>query len=203
MIEKLNKKYNIILASGSPRRKDLMQKAGYQFKVITADVDESFKEGSQPNDVVLMLAEKKAKTVASKKKFKNTLIIAADTIVVNESKILGKPTDLADAKTMLQNLSNKSHEVITGVCIFYEGKAQTFSSSTQVILNELSATEIDHYCNNYEVLDKAGAYGIQDWIGLNKIKTLSGCYYNVMGLPLSLLYEKLGELFKTNNSTLA
>jgi len=202
MIKELNIKYNIILASGSPRRKELMQKAGYHFEVITANVDESFLPGIDPQELVLLLSKKKANAVAEKINEPKTLIIAADTIVVNEKTILGKPVDLEDAKTMLQNLSNKSHQVITGVCIYYGDNALTFSSSTEVILSELSIQEIDHYCNNFEVLDKAGAYAIQDWIGLNKVKTIKGCYYNVMGLPLSLLYEKLEELLNAKNSTL-
>lgn len=203
MIKKLNAKYHIILASSSPRRKELMQKAGYQFEVITADVDESFEVGTPPIDLVEYLSEKKATAVYQKTQNRTGLIIAADTIVVNEMEILGKPTALEDAKTMLQKLSNKNHQVITGVCILYNGNTHTFSSSTEVILNELSENEINHYCNNYEVLDKAGAYAIQDWIGLNKIKTISGCYYNVMGLPLSLLYQNLEKLLAAKNSILA
>lgn len=198
MIKELNRKYNIILASGSPRRKELMQKAGYNFEVITADVDESFSPGIDPQELVLLLSKKKANAVAKKINDSKALIIAADTIVVNEKTILGKPVNLEAAKTMLQNLSNKSHEVITGVCIYYGGNVQTFSSSTEVILNKLSEKEIDYYCTNFEVLDKAGAYAIQDWIGLNKVKAINGCYYNVMGLPLSSLYEKLEELLESN-----
>lgn len=202
MIEKLNEKYNIILASGSPRRKELMEKAGYQFEVITADVDESFKEGTKPKDVVSMLAEKKANAVLYKTKIDKILIIAADTIVVSESKILGKPTDLEDAIKMLESLSNNTHQVITGVCFIKDNKTTIFSSITEVALNKMSLTEIKYYCNNFEVLDKAGAYGVQDWVGLNKVKTIKGCYYNVMGLPVSLLYKKLEEILDTNNSTL-
>jgi len=197
MIKELNKNYTIILASGSPRRKELMQKAGYQFEVITADVDESFEVGTKPLNLVKHLAKKKAKAVSQKIENKTALIIAADTIVVNELEILGKPTDLKDARRMLQNLSNKSHEVITGVCIHCGDFKKTFYASTKVVLNQLSIEEIEHYCNNYKVMDKAGGYAIQDWIGLNKIKTINGCYYNVMGLPLSLLYEKLEELLNS------
>jgi len=194
MIEKFNNSYHIILASGSPRRKELMEKAGYQFEVITADVDESFPLKMLPQDVVIMLAKKKAAAVASKINTGDSLIVAADTIVINENDILGKPVDLESAKVMLQNLSGKSHQVITGVCLKMKNITIAFSAITEVVLHEISKEEIEYYCNNYEVLDKAGAYGIQDWVGLNKVKSIIGCYYNVMGLPVSLLYEKLKEL---------
>jgi len=196
MIGKLNRNYKLILASGSPRRKELMEKAGYQFEVITADVDESFLPGMQPKEVVEMLAEKKAKAVANKINYEKALIIAADTIVVNGNEILGKPVDLIDAKKMLQNLSNKNHQVITGVCVSIKKEFITFNATTEVMFNEFLKDEIEYYSNNYEVMDKAGAYAIQDWIGLNKVKAINGCYYNVMGLPLSLLYEKLKKFIE-------
>jgi len=203
MIEELNKKYNIILASGSPRRKELLQRAGYQFEVITANVDESFSLGTLANDLVITLSQKKANAVADKIEDEKALIIAADTIVAIENEILGKPYNLEEAKHLLFYLSNKkNHRVITGVCIKLGNEIITFSATTEVVLNKISLPEIEYYCNNYEVLDKAGAYGIQDWIGLNKIKALTGCYYNVMGLPISLLYVKLEELINTKNSTL-
>jgi len=203
MIEELNKKYNIILASGSPRRKELLQRAGYQFEVITTNVDESFSPGTLANDLVITLSQKKANAVADKIEDEKALIIAADTIVAIENEILGKPYNLEEAKHLLFYLSNKkNHRVITGVCIKLGDEIITFSATTEVVLNKISLPEIEYYCNNYEVLDKAGAYGIQDWIGLNKIKALKGCYYNVMGLPVSLLYQKLEELINTKNSTL-
>jgi len=203
MIQKLNKKYKIILASGSPRRKELMQKAGYNFEIHSADVDESFSIKMKAEAVVSMLSKKKAIAVAERIDDAQALIIAADTIVVNETEILGKPANLEAAKKMLEKLSNTSHRVITGFCIKLGNTIETYSANTTVVLNQISITEIEHYCNNYEVLDKAGAYGIQDWIGLNKIKTINGCYYNVMGLPLSLLYTKLEKLLNIKNSTLA
>jgi len=203
MIEELNKKYNIILASGSPRRQELLQRAGYQFEVITANVDESFSPGTLANDLVITLSQKKANAVADKIEDEKALIIAADTIVAIENEILGKPYNFEEAKHLLFYLSNKkNHRVITGVCIKLDYEIITFSATTEVVLNKISLPEIEYYCNNYEVLDKAGAYGIQDWIGLNKIKALTGCYYNVMGLPVSLLYQKLEELINTKNSTL-
>lgn len=180
----------MILASASPRRKELMEKAGFQFEVVAADVEETFPEGMELTEIPKHIANLKAEAVAQNLQT-DKIIIAADTIVVCEKKVLGKPKDLNDAKEMLQFLSGKQHQVITGVCLQQQNKKQTFANTTEVFIQELSNSEIEYYVNNYEVLDKAGAYAIQDWIGLNKINKIEGCYFNVVGLPVSDLYSHL------------
>jgi len=180
----------MILASASPRRKQLMQQAGFQFEVIIADIDESFPPEMAVHQIPQYIAEMKAKAVAEKVNTEK-IIIAADTIVACKDKVLGKPTDLEDAKNMLQFLSGEQHTVITGVCLKQQDKQKLFQHSTEVYFENLSEHEIDYYVNNYQVLDKAGAYAIQDWMGLTKINKIEGCYFNVVGLPVADLYKEL------------
>lgn len=189
LADKLSK-YRIILASKSPRRKELITELGLNFEILAFDTDESFPEDMPLNEIPAFLAEQKAqpfvKTIDDK-----TLVITADTIVHTDSIILGKPIDYDDAFRMLKLLSGKWHQVVTGVCILTINKKVSFTSLTNVQFKELTDEEIDFYIANYKPFDKAGAYGIQEWIGYIAVEQIEGSYFNVIGLPVQQLYEEL------------
>jgi len=186
--------HSIILASASPRRKELLAKAGFQFKVVTTNIEETYPENLPKAEIAEYIAEQKAVAVASVIKIKRLLIIAADTIVLHQNTVLGKPKSKQNAIETLQRLSGTQHQVITGVCLKTDAQNHLFSATTEVYFSKVTDAEIEYYVNNYEVMDKAGSYAIQDWIGLTKIDKIVGCYFNVMGLPVSLLYQKLSGL---------
>ena len=177
-----------ILASGSPRRKQLLNQIGLEFMVIPSDVDEDFTLDLPPEAFTEHWAREKAKSVA--KIHPDSLIVGADTIVVLDGNILGKPKDKKDSFNMLQSLSGKTHEVITGVSFISleQELDHTFNERTFVSFNTLSDRDINSYIDIYNPLDKAGSYGIQDWFSVH-IHRVEGCYYNVMGLPLSSFYS--------------
>ena len=177
-----------ILASGSPRRKQLLNQIGLEFMVIPSDVDEDFTLDLPPEAFTEHWAREKAKSVA--KIHPDSLIVGADTIVVLDGNILGKPKDKKDSFNMLQSLSGKTHEVITGVSFISleQELDHTFNERTFVSFNTLSDRDIKSYIDIYNPLDKAGSYGIQDWFSVH-IHRVEGCYYNVMGLPLSSFYS--------------
>ena len=187
-MEKLNTNFNIILGSQSPRRKELLKLMGLDFKVKKINVNENFSQNLSATKAAVYLSKKKANAYTIKK---NDLLICADTIVYSDKKILGKPSTKKQAATMLQALSNKKHFVVTGVTIKMINKEVSFYERSTVYFNKLSRQEITFYIENYNALDKAGGYGIQDWIGIIGIKKISGCYYNVMGLPTSLVYNQI------------
>ena len=187
-MEKLNTNINIILGSQSPRRKELLKLMGLDFKVKKINVNENFSQNLSATKVAVFLSKKKANAYSIKK---NDLLICADTIVYSDKKILGKPSTKKQAAIMLQALSNKKHFVVTGVTIKMINKEVSFYERSTVYFNKLSKQEINFYIENYNALDKAGGYGIQDWIGIIGIKKISGCYYNVMGLPTSLVYNQI------------
>jgi septum formation protein len=193
----LNEK-KIILASQSPRRRQLLEWAEVPFEVIVSDTDESFPPHMPVSEAAIYIAKNKAKAVAtminSSDAHHNKVIIAADTIVVINNEILGKPNDRADAIAMLQKLSGKKHEVITGVVILYQQNEIAFADSTIVEMHPLSTTELEFYVDNYKPYDKAGAYAIQEWIGVVGIKQVQGDFYNVMGLPVSRVVQALQKL---------
>ena len=190
MLENL-KKYSIILASNSPRRKELLEGLGIEYKVKTLpDVDESYPETLIGEQIPLFIARKKAEAYIGTIE-DNELIITADTIVWLDGKVLGKPEDSAHAKEMLASLSGKTHQVMTGVCITTKDIRKEFVSVTDVTFNTLSPEEIDYYVINYKPFDKAGAYGIQEWIGYIGVQSISGSYFNVVGLPIQRLYREL------------
>lgn len=190
MLENL-KKYSIILASNSPRRKELLEGLGIEYKVKTLpDVDESYPETLIGEQIPLFIARKKAEAYIGTIE-DNELIITADTIVWLDGKVLGKPEDSAHAKEMLASLSGKTHQVMTGVCITTKDIRKEFVSVTDVTFNTLSMEEIDYYVINYKPFDKAGAYGIQEWIGYIGVQSISGSYFNVVGLPIQRLYREL------------
>lgn len=179
----------IILASGSPRRKMLMEWAELKFDIIVSDADESFPPETTPNDAALLIAKKKNAAVQemlSKTSHAiNSLIVSADTIVVLKGEIIGKPTNREDAIRILKKLSGQKHEVITAVAMSDGNKEISFTDTTFVWFHLLTEDQIIHYVENYKPYDKAGAYAIQEWIGVVGIKFIEGDFYNVMGLPIS------------------
>ena len=182
----------IILASQSPRRKQLMELAELEFDILVANVDETNPPGMPGEDVPLHLAKKKADAVSHL--VNNAIVIAADTVVLLDHYILGKPTDEADAKKILQQLSGRMHKVVTGVCIRKGAKETAFSTTTEVYFRKLTEDQIGHYISHYKPYDKAGAYAIQEWIGIIGIEKINGDYYNVMGLPIGEVKKHLEEL---------
>ncbi|MBN1463864.1 MAG: septum formation protein Maf [Paludibacteraceae bacterium] len=185
------KKYNIILASKSPRRKELLKGLDIPFTVETMDtIEEKYPNNLVGEKIPLYLAELKAEAYTNNLS-DNTLLITADTIVWLEGKELGKPTDLIHAKKMLQQLSGKEHEVITGVCLLSKQKKVLFSATSKVRFASLTENEIDYYLEHYSPLDKAGSYGVQEWIGYMAVEHIEGSYFNVMGLPIQRLYKEL------------
>ena len=187
-------KGKILLASQSPRRRELLKLAGCDFRVISADVDETYLNSIPILDFPEHLALKKANTVADKAE-KGEVIIAADTIVLKDGIIYGKPVDRADAIQILSELSGAGHDVITGVCLLTQEKTKTFSELTKVYFNPLTEEQIIYYVDNFKPFDKAGAYAIQEWIGIVGINRIEGCYFNVMGLPMSRVWKELQNLF--------
>lgn len=177
---------DIILFSKSPRRQDLMKLMGLNFRVMTKDVDESYPENLSPTEVAEYIATKKAKAFDSE--INDEILITADTIVAIDNEILGKPVDAADAFRMLKLLSGRAHDVHTGVALLHQHNVVSFVDTTKVYFRELSDDEINYYIENYQPYDKAGAYGIQEWIGLTAVTRLEGSYTNVMGLPTEKLY---------------
>lgn len=183
--------YKIILASNSPRRKELLSGLDLEYEVmVLPNIDESYPLDIPKEEVALYIAKKKA--IAYKDLLsENKLVITADTVVVIDDKILGKPIDEADAKQMLQELSGRTHQVITGVCLTTSNKQKSFSVISDVRFSNLDDSEIEYYVSQYKPLDKAGAYGIQEWIGYIGVEHISGSYFNVMGLPIQKLYQEL------------
>lgn len=181
---------SIILASKSPRRQQLLKELGYPFTVVTKEVEEIYPPHLVREQVPLFLAELKAKAFNETLSEKD-VVITADTIVYCEGKILGKPLDFQDATGILNMLSGKKHEVITGVCLHNKHTLYSFYVVTDVYFKTLSAEEISYYLERYQPYDKAGSYGIQEWIGLIGIEKIVGSYFNVMGLPVKELHEAL------------
>ena len=178
----------VILASSSPRRENILKQIGLDFEIIPSNICEDVELNLGPRKFVQYWSEKKAKVIS--KKNKDKIVIGADTIVFLNKKILGKPKDKEESYKMLTNLSGKTHKVLTGVSIAYKEKniLRTFSQMTKVTVRDIPKNDILYYIDNYYTLDKAGSYGIQDWFSI-WIKKIDGCYYNVMGLPLSKFYK--------------
>ncbi len=181
----------LILASKSPRRQELMQAMALNFEVVLKDVDESYTEELSPAEIACYIAEKKALAFTTERL--NSLVITADTIVAYNGEILGKPADAAHASEMLSKLSGTIHQVYTGVSLAYKDQLKTFYDVTEVCFRTLSQEEIEYYITNYKPFDKAGAYGIQDWLGFIAVEKIAGSYTNVMGLPTEKLYSALSN----------
>lgn len=190
MLENL-KSYNIILASKSPRRQELLKGIGLDFTVLTKDVDESFPEKMSVYEVAPYLSVKKARAFGENELPDNYMVITADTLVIADDKILGKPKNDDDARQMLRFLSGKKHFVVTGVTVHTKEKTKTFSVTSKVSFDFLDEEEIEFYVDNFKPLDKAGAYGVQEWIGYVGVNYVEGSYFNVMGLPTQKLYRVL------------
>jgi len=182
--------YKIILGSNSPRRKDLLSEMGIDFKVITSDKEETYPKHLKGKEVSDFLSIQKSDNLKETLKEKE-LLITADTIVVLDNKILGKPKSKEESYKMIQSLSDKKHNVITSVTLTTTKKQKTFSVSTTVTFNTISDKDIHFYIEKYQPFDKAGSYGIQEWIGLTSIEKIEGSYTNVVGLPTSELYKKI------------
>ena len=189
MLSNLNK-YDIILASKSPRRLELLKGLDIPFSVKVIDVEETYPSDVFGVEIPAYLAEKKSNAFRDLME-ENTLLITADTIVWHEGKVLGKPENKAEATSMLNSLSGRRHQVITGVCISTLRKKKTFSVISDVSFAKINAEEIEYYLENYQPYDKAGSYGVQEWIGFIGVESIEGSYFNVMGLPVQRLYNEL------------
>ena len=190
MLDNLEK-YKVILASGSPRRRELMAGLGVNYEVrILPDVDESYPDTLQGEEIPLYIAKEKADAYIPMMQ-PDELIITADTIVWLDGKVLGKPRDRDDALQMLRTMSGRTHKVFTGVCITTTDWQRSFTAQTEVRFATLSEDEIIYYVDNFKPMDKAGAYGVQEWIGFIGVENISGSYYNIMGLPVQKLYREL------------
>ena len=183
--------YRIILASNSPRRKELLRGLDLEFEVkVLPDIEENYPKGLPTAEIPVFIAAEKAAAYQTLMAA-DELIITADTVVVLGDEVLGKPIDLDDARRMLHELSGKTHQVITGVCLMTREKQRKFAVTTDVTFKMLTDVEINYYVDKYQPLDKAGAYGIQEWIGYIGVTGLQGSYFNVMGLPVQRIYNEL------------
>ena len=191
MLSDILKNYKLVLASGSPRRQQFMRDLDVDFEVRLKDVEEIYPDHLQGAEITNFLALLKAQALNDLAD--NEIVITSDTIVWHENKALGKPKDYDDAFAILRSLSGKTHEVITSVCIKNTGYTDVFNETTRVTFNALSDDEIKYYLDNYTPFDKAGAYGIQEWIGLVAIAKIEGSYANVVGLPVDKVYQYLSK----------
>ena len=188
----INKGKKIILGSNSPRRKQLLRDAGLNFKIRAFQTNENYPTKLKGSEITEYLVKKKSKEFKGVKD--DEIIITADTIVWAQNEHLGKPNNITEAKKFLEKLSNMKHEVITSVCFTEKEKQTIISESTFVLFKKLSISEINYYLNNFDFLDKAGAYGIQDWIGNIGVKRIEGSYTNVVGLPVCQVIDVLQKL---------
>ena len=182
----------IILGSKSPRRRELIQSIGLEAEIVlkSIEIDEIFPQEINPREVASYLAELKSNPLITNLN-SDELLITSDTVVLKDKEILGKPMNREEAISMIQSLSNSRHQVITGVHLRTSSKSLTISNSTDVIFDELTNEEVVYYVDKYKPFDKAGSYGIQEWIGYIGVSKIHGCYYNVMGLPLNALYQTM------------
>lgn len=189
--------YKIILASGSPRRQQFMKELGLDFEIRLKEIEEIYPEHLNAEEITNFLAELKAKAFQAELQ-QNELLITSDTIVWQNGQALGKPKDYDDAVQILKRLSNASHEVITSVCFTTHNSMETLFEVTKVTFSAISDEAIHYYLDHYKPFDKAGAYGIQDWIGLTAISKIEGSYTNVVGLPTEKVYDYLTQFFGSN-----
>ncbi len=193
MLNKKLKDYRLILGSGSPRRKQFLKDLGLDFIVETKDVEEVYPKYLHGREITDYLAELKANAFINELK-ENDILITADTIVRFNGKVIGKPKDANDAKSMLKALSGQTHEVITSVCIKTMNKQTTIHDTTDVYFKVLTTEEIDFYVDNFKPFDKAGAYGIQEWLGYIGVEKIKGSHFNVMGFPVHKFYKEMMKL---------
>lgn len=195
LLERL-KDYVVFLASKSPRRHQLLTSLGIDFQCLKLDVEESYPEGLSPVEVAEFLSKLKLSLVKWSELSSNAIVITCDTIVVIDKHILGKPKDEQEAILFLKLLSGKKHTVISGLTVATTNKIITSHCETKVYFNTFKNEEIEYYVRNYSPLDKAGAYGIQEWIGLMGMEKIEGCFYNIIGLPTRLLWNMLENIIK-------
>lgn len=193
LLNKKIKNLNIKLASKSPRRQELLSNIIEDFEIVTKDIEENYPKKLKADEIALYLANLKANSYLKESK-ENELYITADTIVVYDNKVLGKPNNFQDAFRILKELSGNTHTVYTGVSLLLNGKINSFLDSTKVSFYDLSDVEITFYINNYKPMDKAGSYGIQEWMGYVGIREIKGDFFNVMGLPLHKLYREIEKI---------
>lgn len=187
-------KYKVVLASQSPRRHELMKGLDVSFEIVTKPIAEDFDPTTEADEVAVYLAQEKMEAWADELKTTNELlVITADTVVILDGHIIGKPENREEATAMLKRLSGKIHKVVTGVCISTNAKRIAFSDTTLVTFKSLSEDEINYYLDKYEPYDKAGSYGVQEWIGYIGVTHMDGSYFNVMGLPVHKVYTALRE----------
>ena len=190
MLENLSK-YKVFLASKSPRRRELLEQLRISFSIINKGcIDETYPDSIPAEEIPLYLSNKKADAYIHSFNA-NELVITADTLVISDGKVLGKPHNHDEAASMLRQLSGKTHKVVTGVCISSKNKRTSFSTVTEVKFAEITEEDIEYYIENFLPYDKAGAYGIQEWIGCVAVEGINGSFYNVMGLPVHQLYREL------------
>lgn len=185
----INKHYRLVLGSASPRRKEMLSQMGFEFEIRFSKADETYNHDNSPEEVVKQLALQKSHDIPLLSK--NELLITADTIVVLNQEILGKPKNYTEAFKTIQKLSDNKHQVFTGVCLRSEMQTITDFAVTSVRFKPIAVDEIDYYIMNYQPYDKAGAYGIQEWLGFHKIQEIKGSYFNVVGLPCALISEMM------------
>lgn len=185
---------NLLLASKSPRRRQLLGDLGLPISFIDIDVDETITENVPAEERAEYLAKRKADAYGNDKLASGQVFVTADTVVVMDSQVLGKPKSRQEAQSMLHRLSGKKHVVYTGMCLKTATKSISFTEATSVWFKHLSDSEIEYYIDTYKPFDKAGSYGIQEWIGMIGIEKIEGCFYNVMGLPVARFYEKLKQI---------
>ncbi len=189
------KSLDLILGSQSPRRKALLESVGFTFRVWAIPTEEQYPSTLSPEEIARFLCRQKAEPFKPQLE-ENSILITADTIVVKDDLILNKAATPGDAFDMLSMLNGRSHEVITGVCITSSQHQICFHETTRVFFNPMSNNEMNYYINQYKPFDKAGAYGIQEWIGMTGVQKIEGCYYNVVGLPLAALYKQMKSFVK-------
>ena len=192
ILDEKSKHIKIILASKSPRRQELLKNIFSDFKIEVREIDETFPSYLKRGNIAKYISEQKAKAFTLEKR--DELIITADTIVCLENQVLGKPKSHQEAYEMLRSLSGKTHTVFTGVCLLFKGELTSFYDATHVSFYNLSDEEINYYIKKHQPFDKAGAYGIQEWMGYVGIKKMEGDFFNVMGLPLHRLYREVNKL---------
>lgn len=187
----------LLLASQSPRRRQLLAELGYPIEYISLDVEETTPAGMAASEVAGYLSRLKASAYPAEKLAEDQVLVTADTVVVHQGHVLGKPHSREEALQMLRTLAGNSHEVYTGVCLRTRARETSFIECTHVHFAPLCEEELAYYVDTYRPFDKAGAYGIQEWIGMVGIRAIEGCYYNVVGLPVARLYSELKKLSKT------
>lgn len=195
MLKDLLKKYRLILASRSPRRQQLLSDMGLSFDVVVKEYEEEYPANLKGEEIALYLASLKSESFR-KEILPNEIVITADTIVWCNNEVLGKPADFKEAAKMIRALAGNTHEVITGVALLSSSKEKVFSDTTKVTFDNLTDEEIKYYINNFKPYDKAGAYGIQEWIGITACSRIEGSYFNVVGLPVQKLYKELKKFVK-------